>query len=102
LHGPTGRIQKQLVHVAPAPILPRLEGLDDGVIGAVEVLGSVLISGLIAAPYMPTGHAEAQMHPGIAYPEAVLAAVRAGCYFANLVEVGTNGRHEKLLSVYGA
>src|SRR2546430_17217405 len=89
--GPPARVQNQLIAVAPAPVLPGLEGLDDGVTGTVEVPGSVLVLGLIAAPNMPTGHAETQVDPGVADPEAVLAAVRAWCHLAHLIEVGTSG-----------
>jgi hypothetical protein len=74
-HRPVRRIHEQLVDIAPAPVLPGLEGLDDGVTGTVEVPSSVLVLGLIAAPDMPTGHAETQVYPGVADPEAVLTAV---------------------------
>jgi hypothetical protein len=73
--GPAARVQIKLITVAPTPVLPGLEGLDDRVTRSVEVLGSVLVPRLIATPDMPTGHAETQVHPGATDPEAVLTAV---------------------------
>src|SRR3981081_727248 len=65
---------KGLVHIAPAPILARLEGLDDRVLGRVEMLSGVAMGRGIAAADMAAGQAQAQMHPGAADPQAILAA----------------------------
>jgi hypothetical protein len=43
------------------------------VLGGVEVFGGVPVPGVVATTYMPADHAEAEMHPGIAYFEAVFA-----------------------------
>jgi hypothetical protein len=44
--------QKHFVHIAPAPVLPRLEGLDDRVLGLMKVFGGVLILGRMTAADM--------------------------------------------------
>jgi hypothetical protein len=43
----------------------------------MEVLGGVLILGVVAAADVPTGEAEAQMDPGVAKLQAFLAASAA-------------------------
>jgi len=39
----SSRLEEQLVNVTPDPVLSRLEGLNDRVVGGVKMLGSVLI-----------------------------------------------------------
>src|SRR6202022_978280 len=90
-HRPVGCIQEQLVDIAPPPVFTGLIRFDDGVTGTVQVSGCMLVPGLIAAPDMPTDHAEPQVYPGVADPEAVLATRRARRDFANLAEVRTGG-----------
>ena len=70
-------LEEDLVHVAPAPVLIRLERLDDGVPGGVEVGGGVPVLRVVAAADVPADLAQAQVHPLVAYPQAVLAAVGA-------------------------
>jgi hypothetical protein len=41
-------VQYDLVNIAPAPILPGLEGTHDGMAGAMEVFGGVFAGRLIA------------------------------------------------------
>lgn len=78
------------VNVAPAPVLARLEGLHDGVLGRVEVLGGMLVLGGVTAADMPTLATESQMHPGITRCQAFFAAVRRpGRYVPDLVEMIT-------------
>jgi hypothetical protein len=45
------------VYVAPGPIFAGLEGLHDGVLGLLEMLGGVLVLGGIAAAYVTALHA---------------------------------------------
>src|ERR687885_2140760 len=71
------RVEEDLVHVAPPPILAGLERLDDRVVGSVKVPGGVFVRRVVATPHVPTDLAEAQMHPGVPDPQAVLTAVRA-------------------------
>jgi hypothetical protein len=82
-------LEHDLVDVAPAPILARLEGLDNRVIGGVEMLCSMLVFRRIAAADMPTDKALAQVHPGVANLQTIFAAVRARRDVSYLVEVCT-------------
>jgi len=71
------------VHVTPAPILSRLEGLDDRMLSFVEMLPCVLMQRGIAAADVTAGEAQAQMHPARADSQALLAAFGARRYIAN-------------------
>ena len=46
---------------------------------------------------MATGHAEPQMVPGVANPEAIFTAVGAGRYVFDLIEMCAS--HDRALSV---
>ncbi len=86
-HRPAGWIELDLVHVAPAPILARLERPDDRVTGLPKMRGRVLVLGTVAAAYMPARHAEPQVHPPLADPKAILTTVRASRDFVDLIEM---------------
>src|SRR5260221_11101297 len=77
------------VHVTPAPVLARLEGLDDGMPGRVEVFGRVRVLRAVAAADVPAGQAQAQMYPGVAHFQAFLAASATRRYIMNRPEMGT-------------
>jgi hypothetical protein len=68
-------LHDDLVYVAPDPILPRLEGLDERVLRGVEVLGSVLVLGVVAAADVAAGQALAQVNPAVSHLEALLASL---------------------------
>src|SRR5438105_15313033 len=76
---PTDRVEsrrqlhRQLVDVAPAPILAGLDRRHDGMMRRMEMHSRVPILRVIAATDMPAGSAQAQMNPGVAEPEALLA-----------------------------
>jgi hypothetical protein len=53
------------VYVAPFPIFSRLKRLYDRMVGGVEVLGRVLVLGIVAAAHVPASEAQAQMHPRV-------------------------------------
>jgi hypothetical protein len=93
---PLPSILHQLVHVAPAPILAGLDGLHDGVLGAVKMLGGMLILGGIAAPNVAAGKAHSQMDPRISALQTFFAAVGIGFYMIDLIEVRTDFRHGQL------
>jgi hypothetical protein len=83
-----GALDQHVVHVAPAPVLPRLEGLDYRVPGGVEVFGSVLIWRCVATAYVPAGETLSQMNPRSAHPQALLAALGGRRYgFSYLIRV---------------
>src|SRR5262252_3723871 len=96
LDAPVPGVQGELVDVAPAPVLARLERLDDRVVRGVEVLSNMLVLRVVAAADVAADHAQAQMHPSVADLEAVLAAVRAWRHRANLVEMRTGLKHHNL------
>src|ERR1700694_4207354 len=92
---PAGWIEVDLVRVAPAPILARLERPDDRVVHAVEMGGGVSVRRAVTAAHMAAGHAQPQVHPTSPDLEAVLAAVGAGGDGADLVEMLANRHRQK-------
>jgi hypothetical protein len=83
------RLEFDLVNVTPAPILAGFEGLDDGVVAGMEVLGRVFIPGRVAAADVSAGQAESKVYPGVPRFKAVFAATRAGADIVNLTKVFT-------------
>jgi len=51
------RLEHDLIDVAPAPVFAWLEGLDDRVIGRMEVFGRVLVFRGVATANVPTDEA---------------------------------------------
>src|ERR1700730_19445169 len=74
---PTDRVEsrrqlyRQLIDVAPAPILAGFDRGHDGVMARMEVLGRVPILRVVAATHMPAAPAKSQVHPSIAELEAL-------------------------------
>jgi hypothetical protein len=83
------KIEKELVKVTPAPVFSWLEGLNDGMLGGVEMFGGMLILRIVAAADMTTDETDTQMHPGITYFQAILAAIGAGGDLTYLVKMTT-------------
>jgi hypothetical protein len=81
----SSKLEHELVDVTPTPVLPRLEGLDDRVVGRVKVFGGVLILGIIAAPDMAAFETETQVYPRIPDFQTILTAIRAGGNFSYLI-----------------
>jgi hypothetical protein len=48
------------------------------VLGGVKVLGGVAILGIVATAHLPALHAEAEVDPGVAHLQALLAALGVG------------------------
>src|SRR6185295_17974645 len=71
-------LHADLVHIAPAPALARLERGDDRMLRRVEMLRGVLVLRVVAAADVAAGAAKAQVQPAIAGPETLLAALGAG------------------------
>jgi len=76
-----------LINVAPTPFFAGLERFYDGVLGGVEVLCGVFVFGVIATANVPADHAEAEMHPGIAYFQAIFAPFCAWGDLSDFFEV---------------
>src|SRR5690349_2876643 len=84
------RLEEQLVHEAPAPVLAPLEAPHDRVLGRMEVLGGMPPRRVIAAPDVTALLAQAEMHPMTARGETLLAACRRlGAHVSHLGEVRT-------------
>src|SRR2546430_8633621 len=52
----------ELIDVAPAPVLPGLEGSHDRMLGRTEMLGGMLVLRVVAASDMPTGSTRSEEH----------------------------------------
>lgn len=87
------KIEKELVDITPAPVLIWLKGLNDRVVGRVEMFGGMLVLRTIAAADMSTDEADTQMYPGVTNFQAVLAAIGARCDLLYLVEMMTGLCH---------
>jgi hypothetical protein len=79
-----GKIEFDFVNEAPAPVFAWLERTHDGVLGAVEMLGGVLVFGGVAAADVAALHAQAQMDPGVAHFQTLFAALGVWRYFVNV------------------
>jgi hypothetical protein len=77
----------QLVNVAPAPFLARLERLDDGMPARAEVFRRVLVPRAVAAADVTAREAQPQVNPSVARLQTFLTALRARRHFANLIQV---------------
>src|ERR1700730_417405 len=76
-------IEDHIVNVTPAPPLGRVVAFDHGMPGRVEVLRRVPIRRVITASDMAACSAEAQMQPGRAGFQTLLATQRARRHIAN-------------------
>src|SRR5881628_227915 len=67
-------LSTRFIDIAPQPPFPPLERAHDGVFRAVEVFRGVLVLRRVAAADVAAGEAEAQVYPGVALRDALLAA----------------------------
>jgi hypothetical protein len=63
-------LHEDLIDVTPQPVFARLEGLDDRVLGSVEMLRRVFVLRTVAAADMTASFAEAKMNPRVAHFQA--------------------------------
>src|SRR5215831_6510571 len=70
-------LERELVLVAPEPVLARLERADDRVPGRVVVRSRVLVGRVVAAADLAAGHAFAEVHPPAARAQTLRAAFGA-------------------------
>src|SRR5439155_24138604 len=88
-------LHHQFIHVAPAPVLARLEAADDRMLGGVEVLRGMPPRRIVAAADMSAGHAKPEVNPVSARREAFFAAGRgASGHAVNLIEMRSRCRHQ--------
>ncbi len=72
-------LHKSLVHKTPPPIFARFKGLDNRMIGRVEMLSGVPIGRFVTAPDMAADQAKPQMHPPITGFQTIFTTLGAGC-----------------------
>src|SRR5207244_11563628 len=70
--------ERDLVEIAPAPVLARLERANNRMRCSVVVSGCVTVGRVIAAADVTAGEADPQVQPLAAVAEALLAAVDGG------------------------
>lgn len=83
----SGKVQFQVVDVAPAPSLAGLERLHDRVLSAVEVLGGVFVFRRVAATDMAALQAQPQVHPAVTRLQTLFAALGVRSDLLDLVEM---------------
>ncbi len=79
--------ERQLVDVAPPPVLAGLVRLDQWVRRRPEVRRRVLVLRVVATADVAAGEAFPEVHPGIAYDQALLTTVGARLYVMDLVQM---------------
>src|SRR5437763_13002942 len=89
----SSRLEHNLIDVTPDPVLSRLEGLNDRMVGRVEMPGGVLILRIVAATDMSTRETEAQVDPGISNFQTVLTSIGARCDVLYLIKMRTSLCH---------
>jgi hypothetical protein len=92
-------LEHNLVDVTPAPIFTGLEGLDDGMIRRVKMLGCMFILRRVTTADMSTDQAFAQVDPRVPDFQAVFTAISAGCNLLDLIKMRTLLCHGFLLSL---
>jgi hypothetical protein len=69
------------------------------VLSFVEMVGGVLVFGIVTAAYVTADQAQTQMHPGIANFQAVFAAISGWDHVLDQVDMGASVI-SKLTGVY--
>src|SRR5712671_4844860 len=82
------KIEQDFIDITPAPTFRRIVALDDWMLGGVEVLGGMLVGGIVATADVTATAADPQMQPLAAALEAFLATKRARRDIADAGEVG--------------
>jgi hypothetical protein len=82
-----GKVEFDVVDEAPTPVFTGFERTHDGMLGAMEVLGGVLVFGGVAASDVAALHAQTKMHPGVAHFQALFAALGVWRNFVNVAQM---------------
>jgi hypothetical protein len=85
--------EEHLIDVTPAPILARLERLNDRVFGSVKMLGGVLVFGGITATDVATLQTKPEMDPSVVHLKAFFTAFATGSDLLDFFCVGTSLSH---------
>jgi hypothetical protein len=59
----------------------------------IEVFRRVPVWGIVTTADVPASHAEAQVHPRVAYFQTILTPIRAGGDFSDLIQMCAAGFH---------
>ena len=88
-----GDQQRHVVHEAPGPGLAGLERADDRVAAALSVGAGVTVGRVVTTSDLAALQADAQMQPGVARGQAVLAALNGLGELGdvNVIEMGAGG-----------
>src|SRR5262249_17776325 len=89
-----GKIEHDLVHVAPPPTFRRIVALDDRVAGGMEMLGCVPVRRIVTATDVAARPAKAQMNPRRSQFQAFLASAIAGLHVADAFEMSARLPHD--------
>jgi hypothetical protein len=84
----------RLVDIAPSPFLSRFDGTHHRMSRTVKVFCGVLVLGVVAARYITTHQAHAQVHPKISHLNTLLTNMRGRSQKFNLIKMGTFRLHE--------
>ena len=85
--GQSTEVKLNLIQVAPAPILSRLERTNDGVTCGVIMLRRMFVLRRVAASDAAANHAKAQVDPYIAHLQAFFASPCVRFDILNLVDM---------------
>src|SRR6267143_4447328 len=91
------KIEQHFIDIAPAPAFGRIIALDDRMRRGVEVLGRVLVGGIVATADVTAAAADPQMQPLAAALEAFLATKRARRDIADAGDVSAAFCHPRSL-----
>src|SRR3977135_1119224 len=91
------KIEQDFIDITPAPTFRRIVALDDRMLGGVEVLGGMLVGGIVAAADVTAAAADPQMQPLAAALEAFLATQRARRDIADAGDVSAAFCHPRPL-----
>ena len=88
-----GEIEHHFVHIAPPPALRRIIAFDNRMFAALKMFRGMFVFGIVATADVTAGEAQAQMDPGVAYFQALLAAISAGFHFVDRRQVRAARTH---------
>src|SRR5271168_4873132 len=92
--------ESHLVDIAPVPLLARLERLDEGVTGGVEMGGGVMTGRTVAAANVAAAGTAPQVDPATTGGQAFDAAVTTDLGGSNRFEVRTGvGQRQPTISL---
>jgi hypothetical protein len=89
-----GEVEHDLIDITPSPSFRRVESLDDGMSGRMEVLGCMASRRIVTASDMPACAANPEMNPGLPYLQALLTAERTRDHVAYRAQMRAGLRHD--------